>query len=53
MRRVATAKVLAQMDSGNGIWNLSHKFLGQKMSPAGSKKERDKKRKGKKTQPNF
>lgn len=44
-RRVATANVLVQMDSGNGIWNLSHKFLGQKMSPAGSKEERDKKRK--------
>lgn len=35
------------MDSGNGIWNLSHKFLGQKTSPAGSKEERDKKRKAK------
>lgn len=47
-RRVPTAKVLVQMDSVNGIWNLSHKVLGQKMSPAGSKEERDKKRKLKK-----
>lgn len=40
-------KLLPQMDSGNGTWNLSHKFLGQMMSPAGSKEERDKKGKAK------